>query len=309
MKKVFVFLVVGYLVVGGILLLLDEPSAPSVRILSIETPSAFLITDDTERFAFSLFLDDPDAFLTVMANVTRASIHDAEETLALLLVEIVRTGAIRSDDGIRYDEFRYVFTTDGVSIDVGTLTLEDAVLSFDYEGGTTGDYRVGDVDFVFGAPGDPRHFDFTRLYAVYEDVDGRDALAGIVIGLETKTGTPIHILDVDLHIADVIVSLGEALELDELPAADASAATLLGDPLRTLLDPPVGGTLSFVTGRYFLPVVHEGRIRPVARFPIDIRYEYDGREYRFLIDDFAFRSAFADPASYGETIHRYEHLR
>ncbi len=309
MKKVVVAAVACYLVVAAVLLWNDEPSSGSVRILTVERPSAFLLTEAAERFSFFLYLDDPEAFPADRNNILSAAIGDADETLALTLVEVARTGMSIRDGDVDYDEFRYAFTTAGIAIDAGTIELTDALLSLEYAGGLSGSYAVGDVSFVFGDPGEPRHLDFTRLFAIYNDVDGRDGLAGLVIGLESKTGSPIRLLSVDLHLADLAVSLGEAVALDAVPAADLAVGDLLADPARTLLSPPVAGSLSFEDGLYFLPIVHAGRIHPAARFPIELSYEYDGRAYRFLIDDFAFRSAYADPSAYGEAVHRYEHLR
>jgi|GEM_PF-2464140 len=310
MKKIVFAVLALYFAAAGVLLLLDEPAAETVRILSIESESSFLITDAADRLSFTLCLDDPDAFVADLGAIASAALDDGETILALTPAEIAATGHSFVRDGVTYDEYRYSFTTDGISSDGVRLAFRDASLVLRFADGSTGAYAVGDADIVFGAPGEPRHLDFTRLYAVFNVEAGREAIAGIVIGLEAKTGTGVTVTDIDVGCPGIAASVGEVVVLADAPPADQPIGSFYGGTTRSLLAAAEPGEIVLLDGGlYFIPVVHDGRIRSATRFMILISYEYEGGRATFAIDDFSFRTPFPFSEEYGGEIHGYEHRR
>lgn len=301
MKKVVLAILAVYVAVVLALLYLKRPETDRVRILAVGRPLSLLLSDPAEPIPVWLWIDDPDAFPTAAVNVEAASLTDGEDMLALRLDGIAATGAERVLEGVAYREFRFDFVADGVAIDAAELVFAPATLHLDYRGGTVGEYRIGDVELVFGEPGEPRHLDFTRLSATFSSEAGLEGVSGLVIGFESLTGGPITVDSIRLHCPGIEASTGGAVPFDPDAGNPGSDRPLVG----TRTD----ATFDVFDETWFVPIVHADRIRPASRFVVDIRYLYDGEHHRLLIDDFAFRTAFSDPGAYGEDVHVYEHLR
>lgn len=302
MKKIVLALLSLYVAVVVALLVLDRPESDRVRIMAVERPLSLLLSDPDETIPVWLWVDDPDAFPTAVGNVASASLTDGEDELALGLAGIVPTGRERVREGVRYHEYRYDFVVDGIAVEAAELVFAPATLHFEYRGGIGADYRIGDVELVFGDPGEPRHLDFMRLSAAFSAVDGKEGVAGLSIAFRSLTGTPVTVTSVRLHCPGIEASTGEAVPFDP-DREDVSADS------RSLVGIPVDRSFDVYDESWFIPIVHADRIRPATRFLVDIRYAYEGGTYRLLIDDFAFRTAFSDPEAYGEDVHVYEHLR
>ncbi|MFA5006440.1 MAG: hypothetical protein WC509_03100 [Candidatus Izemoplasmatales bacterium] len=302
MKKVVLVILALYVAIVVGLLLLDRPEADRVRIMAVERPLSLLVCDPEETIPVWLWIDDPDAFPTAVDNVAAASLTDGEDELALGIAGIAATGGERVREGVRYHEFRFDFVADGIAIEAAELVFAPATLHLEYRGGISGNYRIGDVELVFGEPGEPRHLDFMRLSATFSSNDGLEGISGLSIALRSLTGTAITVTSVRLHCPGIEASTGEAI------AFDPDRMDVDPDP-RPLVGIPREGSFDVYDETWLIPIVHADRIRPATRFLIDIRYTYAENEYRLLIDDFAFRTAFSDPIAYGEDVHVYEHLR
>jgi len=310
MKRIVAFVLCAYFVVGIALLLLKDPTPDVIHILSIERPFSLLVTASDEKIAFILYLDDEDCFLIDRTQIRSARLTDGSTELALSPTAIVMEATSFERDGMVYKTFRYEFGFDGVMMTTGTLVFTDATLELTYENDHVASYVVGDAEILFGQPGEPRYLDFTRLYGVFNIQNGVEAVAGIVIGIDAKTGTGIELTAVDLHFPGIAASLGDAVTLTDAVDYDTVAATLLNDPEWSLVGIPKNGSIGIVDSiLLFIPIVHADRLHSATRFPVVLTYRYDGNVLTFAIDDFAFRSPLVTPEAYGEEVHAYEYRR
>ncbi|MFH0993516.1 MAG: hypothetical protein V1761_04105 [bacterium] len=184
MKKIFFIVLGGYFVVGMALLFLSDPTPDVIHILSIERPFALFVTDPEEKMSFQLFVDDNDCFLVDPKQIRAARLTDGSSELALSPMAIVAEDTTMEHNGVFYQSFRYEFGFDTVSMTEGVLVFTDAALEVTFENGYVAAYGIGDVEIIFGQPGEPRHLDFWRLYGVFNVQDGVEAIAGIGSGRE-----------------------------------------------------------------------------------------------------------------------------
>jgi|GEM_PF-2670355 len=290
MKRWFLIAFGAYMLLFAAMFLITGNTSKSVTILSVRETQSRLIDADEDSLDLGFYISDSDTFITDQTNIVGSSLKGNSSEMA---VEVAGISIDMEPVRYRTETFfpiRLTINFQEVRIPGSEVVFADAALVLEYRNGASFDLELGNLTLLFSDVTSPLHFDFNRLYAVMGDTEGRDYVAGIVIGMDCFTLGEIEIDRIDCGIEAVAIKLGSATILDAAPSFDSDLETLVPgfDPYSDAM--PSDSELMVGGAKYlFVPFGYpEGIDATIKRFYIVIDYEYFDQGYEFIIDDFVF---------------------
>jgi len=308
MRRSFIAIVAGFILISVILLSFEKELSNEISILTFSSNYSRLITQDQEIVSIPVYLNSDRSFLTTIEAVESASL-DANQNI--LETEIVDIRYSEYSDYLEGDEyFLYYFDLIFPNSNITNyfIELDNAYLDVIYENGDLISLEVGELNLRFSDIDSPGYIEMYRMYALTDDETG--STCGIVIGLRNKTISEITVNRIDVGYSDNVIDLGQTSYLDEEPS---SCETV--DALGIGLDYEREYDTSSIFGLnqdklLWLPIRYTEGYELINRFPLVIGFHYQDGEYEYLIDDFQFfTSDHTLVGNYGklrEYIYRYQ---
>jgi len=300
MKKWMLVIIGFYLVTGALIIFFAKSPQSEIEILSVKKTQSRLMSDP------DCFFNDPD-------NVIAASLFDENEeiTVELISVSVDNAPIIYLDKSYYSCTFSFSFTE--ISLPESKLEFIDGICRLTYINETEFEFPIGNLCLFFSDVSQILHLDFTRLYAVMGEYEGKEYLSGIVIGLEGFTVGNISITRIDTGISSVRIDIFEAKSLNQAVSYTEDIKNILGVETYCPIDESIFDIQAAfeINGLdlVFIPVKYTERIFDLRRFYLEIEYEYLGEFYRFVIDDFVYfqKNPFCEVAADEVSSHIYKY--
>ncbi len=307
MKKYFLIVLAGYIIVAGGLALFVKEKPSEISVLSKEMVYSRIMTDPSETIDIPIYFSYKDSFMTEMTNIDKVMLSSKRDEVALTPVNIdERESEIYA--GKEYTFYIFSFQVDNPVVDDVKLTFPGATLEIIYKNEVEMDLSIGDVNLLFDGIENNSHMEMSRMYATTGIEAGVEYVSGVVISFDVHTEQAVDITDIEVNCENARLDIDNAILVTEPPEMDSDVGTILGYEYASIVtefDEQVPFTLKD-QAMYFIPVQYK-TLKSINRFPMIITYRTNGQQYEYKIDDFLFYSTDFGLETANENIREYNY--
>ena len=286
MKKIIFGIILVFILFSAVMIIIDEEKTDVIEYFTLKQNFSRIINDD-ESLDVSVFIDNDESFLTDRESITSARIISEMTELSVNVRHIEKV-----DEGLLFDEKLYSLYT--FSLEFSDVSLSDIDLEFlnseleiSYQNGDTIVLYLGNVWLSFKDIEVNNHFDISHMYAITDYLDDERVITALVIRFDKYADQNIVISDIDAKNQVFGLDLGKNFKsLDRFNTA-SELSEVLGS--YDYLDKKTQGIINIEEGYYYIiPFRYYETAEKLYRFPLEISYQYQGDEFKFLIDDYLF---------------------
>ena len=302
MRKVFTLLVVGFMIVGFLLIYYTDKPTTKVNILSINKHYTRLITNDEETLSIPLYFSSDKSFLTETSAIDSCFLKNDYNRLEVDISEI-RYGEAYYDNNQLFYMYLFDITFNSLTIDL--IDIENATFEINYLNEDTINLSIGDVFLRFSEITTNEELDIFRMYTIVNNNDEFDYVSGLIIGLENLCESDIYINTINIGSSLITVDLGNIVSVNEAPHYNESIENILLKEYYYLND-IFDETPYLVSNELvFIPFAYQNELIELKRFPIYIEYTFNNNVFEYLVDDFMFISENYSLEAYNGQLQEY----
>ncbi len=290
MRKLYICLLIAFLVVGGVMIYVNEEHASTVQILSFHQTYSRLITSENEDLTIPIFASSNDSFLMDIDSVSSCMIYDDQNQMVVAIKDVEQKLDSTYFQGNTYYPYDLHITFDVIQLNA--IEFTDAYLQISYENGDQIAFEIGSIYLYFESIQNEQHIDMMRLFSTVKHQEDIEYISGIVIGIENRSMLDTQIIEINSLIPNMQFDLEHAIYLIDVPTYDTDIDDIVGYSYSSIQTLTESGHI-ILEGNHllYIPVAYKDNIISVNRFPLIIQYTYLNEPYTYIIDDFLFYSS------------------
>jgi len=285
MKKIFFFIILGYILISAVILIVfDRDTHTPINLYVLEKDYARVLTKE-ETIDIPILVSTRTSFLTDASLISDASLtSDIDEVDVNIRTfrEVEEKVEYQSNEYYQY--FIELSFSDIYNKGL-RLQLENCWLTITYVNDEDISIKLGNMYLLFHDFVQPSYIDFERLYSIHNE----GLLTGIYLSLINKTEEPIQIESIGPLLNSLKIDLEEAVEVSGNSERILDLNDYIADyehVVSSFNDDEAYYLYQNVS--LLCPVQHLNQFKYINRFPIVINYRYLNESYAFVIDDFLF---------------------
>lgn len=240
-------------------------------------------TTDTEYFHIQLLSNKKDSLYFIEEEVISSSVKDEVEEIPLELKAINKTETLNGYYIIDFT-FKIGFHSEDYEINFTeaylVLTYKDNVL----------DIPIGEFNYLFKED-NTNDISLINLEATYTEIKSIETVSGVLLTIRNNTRNTVVIKDIEVLSNTVTVMNDEVFVVEEEIDNFTEVKTILDKSFSHFDFQSSDITISIFSEQevtLFGPLIFNGDIYYIHRFPIKITYLIGDEEKVFIIDDFPF---------------------
>lgn len=294
MRKVFIVLIAVIILTATTLLLLnDKETNESVSILTIANDYQRVITDN-EELSITVFVSKQDSFLTDKTYIDSAYLKSIDETIQIEISEIRDLSHKQIYQDIEYNAYSIDLNFSRIQVMNYQMNLEDCLLEISYLNSRTISLEIGNLYLLFQDIQEDSLLMVDRMYAIYNESDF-EYISGIFIAIDNFSNLDISITDIYCNNQNIQFDLSETIIVEEAVSYNLGINEALNKTYSSvgIVHQNESIQLEHYTN-LLIPLKYRNRLLKTNRFPMMIDYEFNGKTYTHIIDDFIFNSNYID---------------
>lgn len=289
MRKIYTLIIIGFVIIAGIVFVFfDKSDLSYISILTVNQDRQRLITEN-EELSITFYISTKDSFLTDVSLITGLYLKGDTEEIEVGLSEIRDLEYTEEFQSVEYYAYCFDINFNELNISNYDMYLENTSLVVNYQNGDNLDLEIGNTYLQFKEIDNPTHINMTRMFATY--YQDTNIMSGIVIGIDNLSGFNISINEINIGNQNVGLDLANAKTLTDLPDYNTSIIDILGYEYHSIGNIENNSNIDLSnTQELFIPIKYKVNYFELNRFPLEICYTYNNKEYSYLIDDFMFNT-------------------
>ncbi len=285
--KLFVFILVFLFTALGVLLLTKrELPFRIITLPSIHSSYQDEAGESVYIKALTNDLESPYFHKDLISNVTIKNEHNFID-MNIIDIHFSENEYIYMENTYQYVSFELGITVVPAE---GEILLENSVLELTYDNGEILELEIGSFYVLFGETLNDLSLD--NLFALHGELDGVDTITGIYVELYNKTDHHITIKRIET-LGSLYFDNHMLKEIEEVPLHYDKVTDILlieeySHTKKHALYNQQYTIIANQSNQFFVPLLYNGDVAFVYRFPLQVVFEIEGEEKIYIIDDFPY---------------------